>query len=207
MMEKLTQHNQFYAREERILETADQLLLEYTEQYFTLDLLIHEANIAKGSLYKHFQSKDELFISLLIRYEKKLLNIKQLKHPLAFQDYIAYLVRYYLNQPKQLILFHMLEERLAENSKGLQSKFAELYQLRRKRLRLFIEKVMQYFENTHSLMNPRDYLSMVWAIVYGGALLLNSSFYQRYIGSRETLKQAYIQQILNLPLNATKKKP
>lgn len=205
-MKKLTQHDQFYAREEKILEIAEQLLLEHTEQYFTLDLLIHEANIAKGSLYKHFKSKDELFISLLIRYEKELLNVKELKHTLAFQDYVIYLVRYYLNNPKRLILFHMLEERLAENSKGLQSKFSQLYQLRRKRLRLFIERTMQYFENVQSLMNPRDYLSMTWAIVYGGALLLNSSFYQRYVGSRETLKQAYIQQILNLPLNATKKK-
>ena len=33
----------------------------------------------------------------------------------------------------------------------------------------------------------------------GGAGLLNSSFYQRYLGRRDTLRLALVQQILDLP--------
>ena len=43
-------------------------------------------------------------------------------------------------------------------------------------------------------------LAGIWALTYGAAVLLNSSFYQRYLGSRDSLKVAYIEQALALPL-------
>ncbi len=42
-------------------------------------------------------------------------------------------------------------------------------------------------------------LSTIWAIGQGGASLLNSSFYQRYLGRRDTLRVALVQQMLDLP--------
>ena len=51
---------QFRAREALIFQIAEQLLLENGEAGMTLDALAAELDLAKGTLYKHFQSKDEL---------------------------------------------------------------------------------------------------------------------------------------------------
>ena len=48
-------------------------------------------------------------------------------------------------------------------------------------------------------MNIRDYMATLYAVGQGGASLLNSSFYQRYLGSRDTLKTALVRQMLDLP--------
>ena len=48
-------------------------------------------------------------------------------------------------------------------------------------------------------MSSRDYLASIWSITHGGAAILNSSFYQRYLGSRDTLRVALIDQALMLP--------
>ena len=48
---------QFRAREALIFQVAEQLLLENGEAGMTLDALAAELDLAKGTLYKHFQSK------------------------------------------------------------------------------------------------------------------------------------------------------
>jgi len=45
----------------------------------------------------------------------------------------------------------------------------------------------------------RDYLASIWSMTHGAAAILNSSFYQRYLGSRDTLRVALIDQALALP--------
>ena len=56
-----------------------------------------------------------------------------------------------------------------------------------------------YLENIQSAMSVRDYLASIWALTHGAAAILNSSFYQRYLGSRDTLRVAYIDQALAMP--------
>ena len=63
-------------------------------------------------------------------------------------------------------------------------------------IRKFKEK---YLEEIHSTMPVRDYLAAIWSLTHGAAAILNSSFYQRYLGSRDTLRVAYIDQALALP--------
>ncbi len=68
---------QFRAREALIFQVAEQLLLENGEAGMTLDVLAAELDLAKGTLYKHFQSKDELYMLLIIRNERMLLEMVQ----------------------------------------------------------------------------------------------------------------------------------
>ncbi len=87
--QQMERQAQFKAREELIFSTAENLLLEYGESGMTLDTLAADLDIAKGTLYKHFQSKDELYILLIIRNEQKLLDMiydteKEFPEHLAF---------------------------------------------------------------------------------------------------------------------------
>lgn len=86
---KMDRQAQFRAREALIFQVAEQLLLENGEAGMTLDALAAELDLAKGTLYKHFQSKDELYMLLIIRNEKMLLEMikdtdKQFPEHLAF---------------------------------------------------------------------------------------------------------------------------
>jgi AcrR family transcriptional regulator len=53
------------AARQRILETADRLFYQEGVRAVGIDRIIAEAGVAKMSLYKHFQSKDDLILAVL----------------------------------------------------------------------------------------------------------------------------------------------
>lgn len=193
----MSRQNQFKQREESILVAAEQLLLESGDGDITLDSLAEQLDLAKGTLYKHFTSKDELFLRLIIRYEAQLLAINNIDDIPAAG--ITRMILQQLLNPQKALIFNQTEERLANSATGLNRLFSELYAIRRDRMRRVIAIINAYLAEVGSQMPMRDYLSTIWAIGQGGAGLLNSSFYQRYLGRRDTLRVALIEQILSLP--------
>ena len=189
---------QFRAREALIFQIAEQLLLENGEAGMTLDALAAVLDLAKGTLYKHFQSKDELYMLLIIRNERMLLEMVQDTEK-AFPEHLVFFMLHHLHHPERTALFHQIEERLSTNGQGIQQLFGELYKVRRQRLRIIIRMTESYLADIQSSMSTRDYLAAIWSLTYGAAAILNSSFYQRYLGSRDTLRVAYIDQALAMP--------
>ena len=189
---------QFRAREALIFQVAEQLLLENGEAGMTLDALAAELDLAKGTLYKHFQSKDELYMLLIIRNERMLLEMIQ-DSDKVFAEHLAFFMLHHLHHPERTVLFHQIEERLSTTGQGINHLFNELYQVRKSRLRVIIRMTETYLLEIGSGMSSRDYLASIWSITHGGAAILNSSFYQRYLGSRDTLCVAYIEQALAMP--------
>ena len=96
-------------------------------------------------------------------------------------------------------MFALLEEKLAGTASGLGKSFNQLYQIRRERMNVIQDTVERYLREQNSSLDIRDYLVMIWSAGFGGAGLLNSSFYQRYLGDRGSLKYALVLQILDLP--------
>ncbi|MFB6348971.1 TetR/AcrR family transcriptional regulator [Moraxella marmotae] len=188
---------QFELREKNILQTAEQLLLESGEGDLTLDSLALQLDLAKGTLYKHFASKDELLLRVLIDYEKRKLGMITVEDGAGAG--VARLVLQLLNLPHRAILFNHIEERLSSTTSGLNKLFAELYRVRRERMAYMLKIVQAYIVEQNSMINIRDYMATLYAVGQGGASLLNSSFYQRYLGRRDTLKSALVRQMLDLP--------
>ena len=195
---KMDRQAQFRAREVLIFQIAEQLLLENGEAGMTLDALAAELDLAKGTLYKHFQSKDELYMLLIIRNEKMLLEMIQDTEK-TFPEHLAFFMLHHLHHSERTALFHQIEERLSTTGQGIQLLFSELYKIRRQRLRIIIRMTESYLVDIRSSMTTRDYLAAIWSLTYGAAVILNSSFYQRYLGSRDTLCVAYIEQALAMP--------
>jgi len=76
---------------QRILETADRLFYQDGIRAVGIDRIIAEAGVAKMSLYKHFPSKDDLILAVLVYREEAVLGFfrsamerhaKKAKHPL-----------------------------------------------------------------------------------------------------------------------------
>lgn len=188
-----TRQAQLMQRTERILSTAQALLLD--SNTLNLDELSQCLDIAKGTLYKHFSSKDDLLFQLLIRHENQLLQSHQID-----DDASARLTRwlmYLLYQPKQTIMFYHLEEQLTDLL--LASRFAALYDIRQKRLTLLQDVCQDYLQKHSSTLLTYDYLNKLWTTAYGGALLLNCSFYQGQLGNRNRFVLSLIEEALALP--------
>lgn len=192
---------QFRAREALIFQVAEQLLLENGESGMTLDALAAELDLAKGTLYKHFQSKDELYMLLIILNERMLLEMVRDTEK-GFPEHLAFFMLHHLHHPERTVLFHQIEERLSTTGQGITHLFNEMYQVRKSRLRIIIRMTENYLESIQSKMSSRDYLASIWSVTHGGAAILNSSFYQRYLGSRDTLRVSLIDQALMLPKHA-----
>lgn len=192
---------QFRAREAQIFEVAEQLLLENGESGMTLDALAMALDLAKGTLYKHFQSKDELYLHLIIRHEQTLLDMVA-HEDMPFAERVMVYMLHHLHHSERTVLLHQIEERLASGNASLRPLFGQLYRIRKQRLRRIIALTTEHLQQQGSSLPVRDYLAAIWSMTYGGAAILNSSFYQRYLGVRDSLRVALIEHMLALPLQA-----
>lgn len=83
--------------------------------------------------------------------------------------------------------------------KNLKELFEQLYAIREERIIEIRDMTGEYLTSLESAMSIRDYLSYIWTVTYGASLLLNSTHYQKSIGSRERLIKLYINQALMTP--------
>lgn len=195
-MNTVRQQN-FQLRKEKILAMAETLLLD-NNQDITLAELAAELDIAKGTIYKHFKSKNQLYLELIILNEKRLLEISK-KYKNNIKTYVSQYMLYNMLNSNRTILLHVIEERLTNNERKLKELFEELYRVREKRIIEIKDMTDEYLKSFNSAMSIRDYLSYIWTVTYGASLLLNSTHYQKAIGSRERLIKLYINQALMTP--------
>ena len=195
---KLQRQAMYKEREQQILRVAESLLLE--NQNFTLDEIAKELDLAKGTLYKHFASKNELLMHLIIENESNVLAISK-QYSNNIQEYIPRYMLYHLNDPKKAIILHQIEEQLTMTVIHSNATFDELYQIRQERIMAIRDMIEQYLKEMNYEISIRDYSSYVWSLTFGACLLLNSSYYQRSIGSRDKLINLYIHQAFAFPSN------
>lgn len=195
-MSSVRQQN-FILRKEKILAMAETLLLD-NNQDITLSELACELDIAKGTIYKHFKSKNQLYLELIILNEKRLLEISK-KYNHDIKTYVSQYMLYNMLNSNRTILLHVIEERLTNNERKLKEWFEELYAIREQRILEIKDLFADYLKASNSIMSIRDYLSYIWTVTYGASLLLNSTHYQKSIGSRERLIKLYVNQALMTP--------
>ena len=195
---KLQRQAMYKERQQQILRVAESLLLE--NQNFTLDEIAKELDLAKGTLYKHFASKNELLMHLIIENESNVLAISK-QYSNNIQEYIPRYMLYHLNDPKKAIILHQIEEQLTMTVIHSNATFDELYQIRQERIMAIRDMIEQYLKEMNYEISIRDYSSYVWSLTFGACLLLNSSYYQRSIGSRDKLINLYIHQAFAFPSN------
>ncbi len=67
----------YEARAERILEAAAELIVRWGYKKTTVDDIARQAGVAKGTIYLHWKTREELFKALLIHDELKLVEDMQ----------------------------------------------------------------------------------------------------------------------------------
>ncbi len=66
---------EFKRREEDIIQAAFDLFAEYGIEFVTIDMIAEKAEVGKGTIYKHFASKNDIFAVLIIRQGHELLEL------------------------------------------------------------------------------------------------------------------------------------
>lgn len=189
----------FIKRKENILEMVEILLLE-KNQDITLDELAKKLDIAKGTIYRYFKSKNQLYLELIILNEKKVFELAKKYNKNVIKNVSEYMLYNMLNS-NRTILLHVIEENITSSERKLNELFKELYIIREQRILEIKEIFSVHLKQSNSDMSIRDYLSYIWSITYGGCLLLNSTYYQKSVGSRSRLIELYINQALTTPKN------
>lgn len=124
----------FLAREQRIIDAAIELFLEESIDRITVSKIAVRAGIGKGTVYKHFLTKNEILIRIILDYEQNITTrlmdgIKRAKAG----DPGAAAKSYFqarLENPKLDRLIQQLEDRLVESGDVL-DQVETLHQLRR----------------------------------------------------------------------------
>lgn len=124
----------FLAREQRIIDAAVELFLEESIDRITVSKIALRAAIGKGTVYKHFLTKNEILIRIILDYERNITQsltdgIKRAEEG----DSGAAAKSYFearLENPRLDRLIQQLEDRLLESG-DVVDQIQELHELRR----------------------------------------------------------------------------
>ena len=181
---------EFRRREQEILDTALLLFLEQGEDSVTVEMIADEVGIGKGTIYKHFKSKAEIYLRLMLDYERdlaRLLNsegIERDREALS-RDYFAFR----MSDPDRYRLFDRLEEKLVKSNQ-LPELLEELHQIRASNFN-HLTGVIQERIDDGKLENVPAYFHYcaAWALVHGAMAMYHSPFWQEVIEDKEGYMQ------------------
>ncbi|SDK20500.1 TetR/AcrR family transcriptional regulator [Microbulbifer yueqingensis] len=183
----------FRAREQRILDAALELLLEHGEEKVTVEQIAERVDIGKGTIYKHFVSKTEIYMRLLMDYERALTDRLKSALAKAEQGDITAPARAYFESrmadPAKDRLFQRLEEKIIALNLAPEM-IAELHAVRNSNasaLNRVFERRME--QGLLKKVPAYYYYSAYWALVQGAVELYHSRSFADVIEDREGLME------------------
>ena len=179
-MERMAQKvKDFRGREQSILTCAEALFIEQGEDRVTVEMIADAVGIGKGTVYKHFESKDEIYLLLMIGYEE---DLAEKFEKLKFSDEQERLSRDYfsfrIQDPDKYMLFDRLERKLSEGC-SCPELFSRLHTVRRAnfdKLNAIVQARID--DGVLEDVPPHYHVLAAWAVVHGTVALKQSPFYQ-----------------------------
>ena len=176
---------EFKRREEEILESSFMLFKTHGEDKITVEVIADSVGIGKGTIYKHFKSKSDIYLRLLENYEhdlKAILEKEDFTDPESlWRSYFSFR----MGDPEQAILFARLEEKLVKDP-AYEAAIAQVHKVRSENMDI-LENLMQQRIQSGKLEQVPAYfhLSASWALVHGALALHQSDYFQKYIEDKE----------------------
>lgn len=177
---------EFKAREEDILRSAEKLFLEKGEDRVTVEMIADDVGIGKGTIYKHFESKHEIYLRLMIRYEESLASMfsnigtNDDKDKLA-REYFTFRMK----DPDRYALFDRLEAKcIADNA--MPELLSQLHKIRASNFDN-LERIVKARIEEGKLEDVPAYFHIcaAWALVHGAVALYHSDFYKQIVKDKD----------------------
>ena len=185
---------EFRRREQEILDTALRLFLDQGEDSVTVEMIADDVGIGKGTIYKHFKSKAEIYLRLMLDYER---DLAELLHSDAFiQDKTALPREYFafrMKDPDRYRLFDRLEEKLVKANQ-MPEMVEQLHQIRASNFN-HLKGVIQLRIDEGSLEDVPAYFHYcaAWALVQGAMSMHHSPFWREVIEDPEGYMQFLVE--------------
>ncbi|OUS29353.1 TetR family transcriptional regulator [Gammaproteobacteria bacterium 45_16_T64] len=191
-LQKASQKAQeFRRREEDILLRAQELFIAQGEEKVTVEMIADAVGIGKGTIYKHFETKDEIYLRLMIRYEEELAQVfKKLDGgDTEDREDRARLAKEYfsfrMNDPERYALFDRLEHKLTSTTScpELVEKLHEIRATNMEKLTTIVKSRIE--EGKLQDVPPYFHVFAAWALAHGAVALYHSKFYQEFIDDKD----------------------
>lgn len=188
-LQKASQKAQeFRRREEEILQRAQELFIEHGEDKVTVEMIADAVGIGKGTIYKHFETKDEIYLRLMIRYEEDLADLFAQLDSGEDKDRARLAKEYFgfrMRQPEKYSLFDRLEHKLT-NSTSCPDLVKQLHETRAENMDK-LAKVLEARIGEGKLEDvpPYFHIFAAWALVHGAVALYHSKFYNEFIEDKD----------------------
>lgn len=177
---------EFRQREQAILDCAQSLFIEHGEDKVTVEMIADKVGIGKGTIYKHFETKSEIYLLLMIRYEEELadlfrrIDISEDKQSLV-REYFTFRVQ----DADKYLLFDRLESKLVAD-KAVPALVEKLHAIRASNMEKLCSMVeMQIKAGKLADVPPTYHIAAAWALAHGASALTKSSFYAQFVGEQE----------------------
>ena len=174
----------FLAREQRIIETTLALLLEQSIDSVTVSKIAVREGIGKGTVYKHFLTKNEILIRIVLDYERYITDTLAIGIQKAENGDPGAAAKAYfqarLEHPERDRLMQNLEVRLIDSGE-VTDQIEELHQLRRSNENA-LEGLMTQLISQEILEDvpPHYHYLACWALAQGAVeLCFNKSWNYR----------------------------
>ncbi len=181
---------EFRRREQEILDTALKLFLEAGEDSVTVEMIADAVGIGKGTIYKHFKSKAEIYLRLMIDYER---DLNALMKAVDFERDKEALSRAYfefrMRDPQRYRLFLRLEEKVLR-AEQLPELLEELHALRASNLEYLNQLIKgRIAEGKLEDVPPNFHVLAAWALVHGAVGLYHSPFWSEQLEDQDRFFQ------------------
>lgn len=177
---------EFRRREQEILDTSLRLFLEQGEDSVTVEMIADEVGIGKGTIYKHFKSKAEIYLRLMLDYERELATllhsetIERDKEALA-REYFAFR----MSDPDRYRLFDRLEEKVVKANQ-MPEMIEQLHQIRASNFNNLTGVIRERIDDGKlEDVPPYFHYCAAWALVHGAMAMYHSPFWQDVIEDKE----------------------
>ena len=178
---------EFRQREEEVLQAALDLFLEHGEDRVTVEMIAEKVGIGKGTIYKHFETKDEIYLLLMIRYEEELAQMfRRIEDSPADKERLAkefFLFR--IKDPKRYMLFDRLEQKLVA-ARAVPELLERLHRIRASNAEVLTRIVKaRIAEGILEDVPPYFHVCAAWALAHGAVALMQSEFYNKVIEDKD----------------------
>lgn len=177
---------EFRQREQEILDAALALFLELGEDRVTVEMIADRVGIGKGTIYKHFETKNEIYLLLMIRYEEELADLfRRIDESDDKETLSREYFRFRISDPKRYQLFDRLENKVIKDH-AVPELVEKLHRIRGSNFD-HLGRIIKARIDSGILEDvpPIYHICTAWAMAHGAVALMESPFYQSLIDDKE----------------------
>lgn len=194
---------EFRQREQAILDCAQDLFIATDEDKVTVEMIADKVGIGKGTIYKHFETKNEIYLLLMIRYEEDLADMfRRIDMSEDKQSLVREYFSFRIKDADKYLLFDRLESKLVAD-KAVPALVEKLHAIRASNMETLASMVnMQIKAGKLADVPATWHIAAAWALAHGASALSKSSFYTQYVGEQEP----FIEFLLNVAVRMGNKR-